>query len=396
MSMKDAAILTKYYKNYNYGGMLQGYALHKVIKDLGYSVDIVSYDVNANPNPVYPGLRQQIKQYGAGAAVEKAGEKAIGKCRFLISGLLKDRARLCDQFMEDTGAGTELYDDAGSAALRGEYKAFVSGSDQIWNPNAVRNLYLQTFIEDPRRKISYAASIGRDAFSEHEADILIPAISGFGAISVREKTAADLLGKYIPAAIETSVDPAMLLSAEEWDEAASKNPVKDRYVLVYFFSDSRAVRKRARAFCVRHGLRMIMIPYAKQEYNLTDAAGPGERIAKTGPREFVSLIRGAEFVLTDSFHGAVFSLIYKKPFVVFERNKSGHVSMNSRLYDLLALFEQSHRLIDLSLIGELDNLYEVETEKIEAILLREKARALTYLKNSIETAIAAADETAAK
>ena len=136
MSMKDAAILTKYYKNYNYGGMLQGYALHKVIKDLGYSVDIVSYDVNANPNPVYPGLRQQIKQYGAGAAVEKAGEKAIGKCRFLISGLLKDRVRLFDQFMEDTGAGTELYDDAGSAALRGEYKAFVSGSDQIWNPNA--------------------------------------------------------------------------------------------------------------------------------------------------------------------------------------------------------------------------------------------------------------------
>ena len=108
------------------------------------------------------------------------------------------------------------------------------------------------------------------------------------------------------------------------------------------------------------------------------------------------MIRGAEFVLTDSFHGAVFSLIYKKPFVVFERNKSGHVSMNSRLYDLLALFEQSHRLIDLSLIGELDNLYEVETEKIEVILLREKARALTYLKNSIETAIAAADETAAK
>ena len=60
MSMKDAAILTKYYKNYNYGGMLQGYALHKAIRDLGYSVDIVSYDVNANPNPVYPGLRQKM------------------------------------------------------------------------------------------------------------------------------------------------------------------------------------------------------------------------------------------------------------------------------------------------------------------------------------------------
>lgn len=87
---------------------------------------------------------------------------------------------------------------------------------------------------------------------------------------------------------------------------------------------------------------MVVIPYAKQEYNLSDSKGPGMRMNDVGPREFVSLVKNAELVFTDSFHGAVFSLIHQVPFVVFERNKSGHVSMNSRLYDLLELFQEKH------------------------------------------------------
>lgn len=389
--MKDAAILTKFYKNYNYGGMLQGYALHKAISDLGYSVDLISYDVGANPNPVYPGLRQQIRQYGAMSAVQKAGEKAVGKCAFMISDLLAERRELFDRFMEDTGAGTEVYDDAGAKELGGRYKAFISGSDQVWNPNAVRNLYLQTFIDDPDRKISYAASIGRDALSEREASVLIPAIRRFGSISVREKTAENLLKKYIDAPVVTSLDPTMLLSREEWDQAASEPVVRGKYALVYFFSDSLAVRRKAEKFCKKHGMRMVFLPYAKQEYNLTDSSGPGERVAKAGPREFVSLVKGAQFVITDSFHGAVFSLIYRKPFAVFERNKSGHVSMNSRLYDLLELFGQSHRLTDVRNIGDLDNLLEIDADRITSVMEREKARSLEFLSGAIQRAVGAFD-----
>lgn len=80
--MKDIAILTKYYKNYNYGGMLQGYALYTVLTKLGYSVDIISYDVNLNKNSVYPNLIQQIKQYGISTAVPKVAEKIIAKGKF--------------------------------------------------------------------------------------------------------------------------------------------------------------------------------------------------------------------------------------------------------------------------------------------------------------------------
>ena len=82
--MKDVAILTKYYRNYNYGGMLQGYALHRVITELGYSCDIISYDVNQNKNPVYRNVAQQCKQYGMSSAVKKALEKVIAKFNFTI------------------------------------------------------------------------------------------------------------------------------------------------------------------------------------------------------------------------------------------------------------------------------------------------------------------------
>ena len=390
MNMKDACILTKFYKNYNYGGMLQGYALKRAVRDLGYSVDLISYDVNANPNPVYPGLRQQIEQYGPFSAVEKAGEKAVAKGSFLISDILARRKERFEAFMEETQPSEKLYDDKSAEELCRRYRALISGSDQVWNPNAVRNLYLQTFAEDPARKIAYAASIGRDSFSEREASVLIPAIREFGSISVRERTAKKLLERYIEAPIETSLDPTLLLSAEEWSEVASDPLVEGKYVLVYFFSDSLNVRRRAEQLFAKRGMKMVFIPYAKQEYNLTDASGPGERMEDVGPREFVSLVQNASFVLTDSFHGAVFSLIFKKPFAVFERNRNGHVSMNSRLYDLLNLFDQSHRLVNAKTGVEPDYLFEVDRDKIESIWASEKKRSLEYLSGALKRAILAA------
>ena len=187
--MKDVAVLTKYYRNYNYGGMLQGYALYSVIKSLGYSVDIISYDVRKNSNSVYPSIIQQTKQYGLSEAIPKVAEKVIAKGNFFIKDILEERVKLFDKFEADIEADTDLYNDDSINNLKKEYKVFVSGSDQIWNPNAVRNLYLQTFVSEPYRKISYAASIGRNSFSDYEADVMIPAISRFGTIGVREKTA---------------------------------------------------------------------------------------------------------------------------------------------------------------------------------------------------------------
>ena len=379
--MKDVAILTKYYKNYNYGGMLQGYALHKVVQNLGYSCDIISYNVGENKNPVYSNLLQQCKQYGIKSASGKVIEKCTGKMKFLIKDILDIRRQKFDEFMNETNSNTEVFNDSNLTRLNDEYKYFISGSDQVWNPNAVRLLYLQGFVDDTKTRIAYAASFGRDNLSEFEANKMIPYIKKFNYLGIREKTGTELLKKYIDNHIETVLDPTMLLTQNEWDSVSSKQIVNEDYAIFYFFSNSYNVRKKSEEFCKKNNLKMVLIPYAKQEYNFYDSKGESIRINDIGPKEFVSMIKYAKYVFTDSFHGAVFLLIYNKPFVVFERNKKGHVSMNSRLYDLLDTFELKDRLINdyenLNDVGEIDYSY------VNIILDKEKNKSLSFLKKSL-------------
>jgi hypothetical protein len=382
--MKDVAILTKFYKNFNYGGMLQGYALQRAISKLGYTADIVSYDVTKNPNSVYPSIIVQAKQYGVKAAAAKAGEKAVGKGKFFIRDLLSDRVDRFMKFMADTDADTEVYTDDSMHLLKSRYKTFISGSDQVWNPNAVRNLYLQTFSASKARKISYAASIGRDQFSEFEANAIIPSLRQFGSISVREKTAKKLLEQYIDAQISTVLDPTMLLTADEWAQIAASRAVKEKYAVVYFFSDSLKVRRESEDFCKKHGLQLVMIPYAKQEYNLTDQKGPGVRFNYVGPDEFVSLIRNADFVLTDSFHGGVFSALFHREFVLFKRFSDDiKVSENSRVYTLTNFLNLKERLVDAKSLNYVCNLNPIDYESVDKILYKASNNSAEWLMDKL-------------
>lgn len=380
--MKDVAILTKYYRNYNYGGMLQGYALHRVITELGYSCDIISYDVNQNKNPVYRNVAQQCKQYGLFSAVKKALEKVIAKFNFTIKDVLVSRQELFNKFMEMNAAGTEVFTDENLTTLNDKYKMFVSGSDQVWNPNAVRKLYLQGFVGDDRKKIAYAASIGRDKLSKYEADIMIPYIQRFDYLGIREKTGKELLEEYMNRNIDTVLDPTLLLNQDDWSIVATDRLVKEPYALVYFFSNSYKVRRMLEKFCEKCGLKLVLIPYAKQEFNLGDHKGKCVRLDNVGPSEFISAIKYADYVFTDSFHGAVFSIIHGKQFYVFERNKKGHVSMNSRLYDLLDTFHLRKRL--LAMDSSVEDIDDIDYKQVDSILTKEKEKSTNFLKKALE------------
>lgn len=383
--MKKIAILTKYYKNYNYGGMLQGYALCQIIRDLGYKCDIISYDVNSNKNPVYPNLISQSKQYSLIETIAKIFEKIIGKLSFSIKDILEYRKKLFDSFEQKCNADTKLYDDKNIRELNDYYDVFVSGSDQIWNPNAVRDLYLQTFVDEEKTKIAYGASIGRSELSSFETEVMIPSIKRFDYIGVREKTAKRILSGYLPDKdINVVLDPTFLLSAKKWDNICQQRPITEKYALVYFFSDSLKVRKSLEGFCKDNGLMMVMIPFAKQEFNYTDKKGNCIRLEKTGPEEFLSAIKNAEFIFTDSFHGAVFSIIYNKQFFVYERNKAGKVSMNSRLYDLLELFGLSDRMISLDEEDQIQKMEQINYEMVNKILNMQRQMSMSFLQNAIE------------
>lgn len=379
--MKDIAILTKYYKNYNYGGVLQGYALKKILEEKGYTIDIISYDVNKNPNPIYKSIYEQSKQYGIKSATNKIIEKSVGKFKFLIKDILNDRIIKFEDFMQ---YDTKEYNDSNIEVLNNEYNVFISGSDQIWNPNAVRKLYLQNFVKKGKKKISYAASIGRNNLSKTESNILIPYLKKFDYLSVREKTAKELLKKFIDSKIEVVLDPTLLLEKEQWNEISSEPVHNKPYALFYFFSNSKKIRKKIINFCKLKNLDLVMIPYANQQFNFNDSKGPGIRINNIGPKEFISAIKNAEYIFTDSFHGTAFSIIYEKQFFVFERNKKEHVSMNSRLYDLLDSFDLKDRLVSLKDIKNISNINVINYKVVNDKKQKLKRKSIDFLDKSLK------------
>lgn len=163
---------------------------------------------------------------------------------------------------------------------------------------------------------------------------------------------------------------------------ATHRLVKEPYALVYFFSNSYKVRRMLEKFCEKRGLKLVLIPYAKQEFNLGDHRGKCVRLDNVGPSEFVSAIKYADYVFTDSFHGAVFSIIHGKQFYVFERNKKGHVSMNSRLYDLLDTFHLRNRL--LAMDSSVEDIDDIDYKQVDSILTKEKEKSTNFLKKALE------------
>ena len=342
--MKNVAILTLFNNNNNYGGALQAFALHKKVKELGFNADVLYY--SNGKNPVYPSTKEQLKQYGVIDILKKVTEKTQAKIfKGKINNILVSRADLFNKFRKEYISTNGPFDDNTLVKSQDKYFAYISGSDQIWNPNAIRNGFLLSMIDDNHRKIAYAASIGRSVLSPHELKVMIPLIKRYDSVSVRENTAQKLLVENGVEQVKTVLDPTLIIDRQEWQKLCRPLMKKRKYALCYFFSESRKYREEIDHYCKKNDLDLYYIPYAKQCYVHGDNKGKGIKQENVGPIEFLSLINNAEAVFTDSFHGTVFSIIFNKNFVVYERDKkSNSLSKNSRIYDLLGALGLDDRL----------------------------------------------------
>ena len=170
---------------------------------------------------------------------------------------------------------------------------------------------------------------------------------------------------------EVVVDPTLLLTAEEWDEVIEepKNLAKKKYILTYFLGKySKQRRKYIKDFAKKNDFEIVDLgqPRAKKYY----CAGPGE---------FLFFIKNCEMFITDSFHGAVFSIIYKRPFYVMNREDENK-SMNSRIETLLGKFNLKDRMIE-NYSKELD--LHCDLKDVDSILKMEREKSKTFLENAI-------------
>ncbi len=351
-----AGILSLYYNNANYGGLLQAYALTTALNKLGVDGEQICYDAKNAKNPLHGtelGKKEKIKKYGIKYIFFMIGDKCKKKYRrYKLANipfqdeqkqLIEKRIQALKVFEQQTVLHSDrIYNDSDIRESATIYDAFVCGSDQIWNPSFIRDEYLLKFVPEGKKKIAYAASISRNSLTDGQRDYICEALKDFDAISVREKTAVSLLSSGNGGnAIECMPDPTFLLEEQDWNNLIEKegntNIPSEDYILCYFLGDSVKQRKIVKEMAQKRNLKIVSFPHVLGNLRYADAKfGCDQEEYECSPAQFINLIKHAKYVATDSFHATVFSIIYKREFIVFHREKTSYGnSMISRLTDLL-------------------------------------------------------------
>lgn len=371
---KRIAILTLYYKNSNYGGVLQSYALQKKLTKLGYDAKQISYLLQSGDrkkNIVHRILRPFVIQ--SRNLINKKWLLSKGKVENLIYNFAETIPHTCEVTAQTIGS---LIDD---------FDIFICGSDQIWNPIGWQPTLFLDFVPNDKYKIAYAASIARTSLSEDEMEYVLKYTSSFNAISVREENSAKQLMNYNKyKEINVMPDPTLLLSVDEWNEITKPLSIDYPYILAYFLGENITQREKLLKFGEFLGIKVLFIPYMKKSMYKWERRHKDNLIDNVGIEQFLSLIKNSTLFVTDSFHGVVFSLIYKKAFYVMNRFTNSDVySMNSRIEGLLERMEITGRILE-----ELPKYrnYELdlsEIQKIDKNLLELKKQGSDFLTREL-------------
>jgi hypothetical protein len=225
-----------------------------------------------------------------------------------------------------------------------KYSAFLVGSDQLWRTDGVEGGYFTLdFVPDNILKVSYSTSFGIKQVPWFQIKKNKKFLNRFDYISVRENSA---IKKLINRDVPVVLDPTLLFSSDQWNHLQEKKPIIDgEYIFCYFLGNNINHRKFAVQLKSRTGLKIVSLLHL-DNYVRADEKFADESPYNIGPREFLNLIRNANYVLTDSFHGSVFSILYKKTFFTFNRFKESHIqSTNTRIDNLLKITGLENRRI---------------------------------------------------
>ena len=355
--MNKTGILTLYYNNMNYGGLLQAFALPFVIqKHIGIPAEQIRYSQqNTDTDLCTSKSKKSLSIYQLGINFFSAltsNKRSIRKESFL-------------EFMNDIPHSRNIYSHETIQQCNSNYEIFICGGDQIWNGEMVGehlDVYTLQFVNQGLKKIAYSPSVAISHMSKQVEDCLGKGLLGIDRISVREKRSLDILKRLSDKKIEVVVDPVLLLNKSEWLEQSRPTKINGKYILCYLLGDSITQRKAVEIISKRLKLRIVTFPHILvNNVRKCDLFFGDIKDYTSGPRQFLDLINNAEFVITDSFHACVFSMIFETPFIVFERNKpSEKGNMNSRIYDFLEEYHLENQLVNVEKAMNLSRIPEVD------------------------------------
>ena len=334
----------------NIGAMLQSYALQETLTKYGQTY-LLNYDLkNVNTK-----LSRKIKDnlLKITDLYFYSGYRSFAKKYYNLTKKVKNLKEISKEVKK--------------------YTNVICGSDQVWNEEIVgyqRNIYMLDF--DINNKISYAASIGREKISDEEKKHL-SILKDFDSISVREESAKHILENIGISNVDVTLDPTLLLSKEQWDKLIEQNKFSN-YIFVYCLEMNDKLINSMEIISKR--LNKKLICYYKKSILKKNPLIPNCLFLKRlSPTQFLSMVKYSDFVITNSFHGTIFSIIFEKKFIVIP-----HATRGIRQINLLE---------KLGLLDRMDiyNINNIDYSSVNKILLNERQKSLRFLSQSLKVGI---------
>lgn len=351
----------------NYGGILQNYALQIVLKRMGHDPYTVCYYGKSFRNWMWEVLKYFVK------VIINHPNKRFGLKKFSFYQYNHNRGNgaFCIKYIQRSkpmrGINT-------NAKFISEYDAFIVGSDQVWRPryNLGRKsdyMYLE-FLKDNSsvKKIAYAASFGVDEweYDEQQTEKYQELIKQFDAISVRESSGVELCTKYLHADAIQVLDPTLMLSAEDYRSLIPEEENVSRGDVCTYILDMTAEKQALiESFCSKNGLTWYAVGVPSHNGDFPSM------------ESWLAGFANAKYVITDSFHGSVFSIIFNKPFVSIGNDARGMSRFNS----LLKMFELEGRLIKAT--DSLEKISDPDWNLVSEKLKSWQEKSLEFLQENL-------------
>lgn len=366
------AILTFPFET-NYGCLLQAYALQTVLERMGHQVEHIQ------PQPWFLDLHP-------------AWQMPLVWCKRLIRKYLCGDGRLpifenpykwirkyTDRFIEKNIHCRYLEEGEWGVGLACGYDLFVVGSDQVWRPLFAKNLsrFFLDFLEGAEtRRISYSASFGVDAdeYSEEEKALARRLVPLFNAVSVREESGIELCRNIFGVDAVCTLDPTMLLSPGDYDNMSENAPASAGNLMTYILDESQRTYEIIDNVAKVSGLKPFRVN------SKVEKGGNETKLSNKQQPPVESWLRGfhdAEYVITDSFHACVFSILFNKPFLCIGNDFRGA----ARFHSLLGQFGLMDRLVSI----DSDHIpsSDIDWTRVNAILDEKRAESLDFLHRAL-------------
>lgn len=354
--MKRAGILTFHYAD-NYGAVLQAYALRKIINSFpNYMAEIINY---------------VPENYHYSVLLDEA----------LINAQMRKREKFNRFLSKNCGICTPMI----HSVKGNEYDIYIVGSDQIWNTE-LREVsadyeYFLPNLDSGAKRAAYSASIGMSV--EKIDEILYQNyLSRFEAISLREKSYVDIISKLSGKKCICTLDPTLLLERKDYETLIEKPYIPEKPYLLYFWYDMGEGGynsiETVNAIARKYGLSIKHTFFSETSVVRQMLANDGGCMFQAGIGEFLWYVKNAQIIVTNSYHGAIFSIIFRKPFYIFYPGMR-----ECRQKNLVQLLHLEERILQGYI--DLDKLnMDINYESICTILEKERENSIAYLKNVMD------------